>query len=121
MQMNTPVNQAGSVVGKFALIVFGVFLSIFLVQGIGRDCDWSNEYQSYYDAQTGCYFVYNDDVDTPETQYWYEGFSDRYGDYGWMAYDESSQTWYVEVDYGEWEAVFDPPSYFWHTDVLEPN
>ncbi|MBQ7971869.1 MAG: hypothetical protein IJ291_00230 [Lachnospiraceae bacterium] len=175
MQMNTPVNQAGSVAGKFALIVFGVFMSIFLVQGIGmivmslfsvgsvfqtlskaenvhitsnggtvivtevngdevtmpaesvyipeigRDCDWSNEYQSYYDAHTGCYFVYNDDVDTPETQYWYEGFSDRYGDYGWMAYDESSQTWYVEVDYGEWEAVLDPPSYFWHTDVLEPN
>ena len=39
-------------------------------------------------------------MDPPVWQYWYEGISSDYGDYGWMEHDDDG--WYIEKDHGEW-------------------
>ena len=36
-------------------------------------------------------------------QYWYEGISSSYGDYGWMEYEDG--TWYIETSQGNWKEV----------------
>lgn len=72
------------------------------VSEIGRECKWLKEYESYFDPVSNCYFWYNDEVAPPEWQYWYEGISSEYGEYGWMAFDEAEQQWYIEIDDGKW-------------------
>jgi len=63
---------------------------------------WYDEYESYYDEETDCYLWYNEDFDPPVWQYWYEGISSDYGNYGWMEYDEQENAWYIEADYDQW-------------------
>ena len=70
------------------------------VSALGRDVPWNSEYDSYYDKQTDCYFILNTDMDPPIWQYWFEGISSDYGDYGWMEHDETG--WYIEASYGDW-------------------
>lgn len=86
------------------------------VEEIGRTCKWDRYSESYYDVVTDCYFWYNDTVDYPDWQYWYEGISSNYGDYGWMEYDSGEDRWYIEVDHGEWIVL--PSEYLserlWH-------
>ena len=36
-------------------------------------------------------------------QYWAEGISSDYGDYGWMEHDEDG--WFIEADQGVWIEV----------------
>ena len=55
---------------------------------------------SYYDEATGCWLWYNTDVEPAQWQYWYEGISSDYGDYGWMEHD--SEGWWIEVSDGNW-------------------
>ena len=45
--------------------------------------------QNYYDKETDMYIYLNEDLDPPQFQYWLEGLSSQYGDYGWMEYDEA--------------------------------
>ena len=84
------------------------------VEEIGRTCyrkdgDW-------YDSATQCWFWYNDEVEPYQWQYWYEGISSDYGDFGWMEYDMDSGQWYIEVSDGNWEML--PDKYdttnLWH-------
>ncbi len=84
------------------------------VEEIGRTCylddgDW-------YDSTTQCWFWFNTDTPPYQWQYWYEGISSDYGDYGWMEFDMDSQQWYIEVDDGDWELLPDTydRSYLWH-------
>ena len=49
---------------------------------------WNSEYESYYSIPDDCYLWYNTDVIPNLWQYWYEGISSDYGDYGWMEYEE---------------------------------
>ena len=61
---------------------------------------WDADADSYYDADTECWLWYNADVEPAVWQYWYEGISSDYGDYGWMEhYDDG---WFIEEDYGSW-------------------
>lgn len=87
---------------------------------LGRYCYWDDEYECYYDEQTDCYFVYADEVDPPEWQYWYEGISSDYGDYGWMSYSYDEGLWYIETNDGQWEVL--PDSYdtssLWHVPEM---
>lgn len=81
--------------------------SSIYVDVLGRECDWYDEYESYYDEVTDCYFVFNTDVEPPEWQYWYEGISSDYGDYGWMAYHYDEGLWYIESSDGQWDVLPD--------------
>ena len=78
---------------------------------------WNDEFESYYDAESDCYLWYNEEMDPPIWQYWYEGISSDYGDYGWMEYDEAEQQWYIEEKNG-WSAL--PAQYdasrLWHIE-----
>lgn len=74
--------------------------------------EWSSSDEAYFDAETGFWLWCNDSV-TPEVwQYWIEGVSDRYGDYGWMECE--GDDWYVEVAYGDWQLYDGDTSWFWH-------
>ncbi len=66
------------------------------VKEIGRTCvldgtDW-------YDSTSDCWFYFYDG----QWQYWYEGISSDYGDYGWMEYDMGEKAWYIEISDGNW-------------------
>ncbi len=84
------------------------------VEEIGRTCYLDGE--DWYDSQTECWFYYNDSTSPYQWQYWYEGISSDYGDYGWMEYDMDEEAWYIETDNGNW--VHLPADYdtsnLWH-------
>jgi hypothetical protein len=90
----------------------------YYVGSLGRYCEWDDKYECYYDAETDCYFWYNDTTKTHTWQYWYEGISSDYGDYGWMEWDSSEMQWYIEVSDGDWEPL--PEEYdrarLWHVE-----
>ena len=90
------------------------------VSALERDVPWSDEYESYYDKQTDCYFFKNKDVDPPIWQYWFEGISSNFGYYGWLEYDYKEQCWYVQVSDDEWEKLsgYDT-SQLWHFNENE--
>ena len=66
---------------------------------------WDSEADSYYDADSDCWLWYNTDVDPAIWQYWYEGISSDFGDFGWMEHDDTG--WYVEASAGNWIALPD--------------
>ena len=90
----------------------------FYVEALGRSCDWSDTYDSYYDEETDCYFWYNTDISPACWQYWYEGISSDFGDYGWMEYDEEEAQWYIEASKENWIVL--PKGYLsdqlWHIE-----
>ncbi len=75
------------------------------VQDIDRTLDWNPDYDSYYDPVSDCYIWYNTDVEPAVWQYWYEGISSDYGDYGWMEYEMDDSSWYIEVKKDDWEKL----------------
>lgn len=60
---------------------------------------------SYYDEATACWLWYNTDVEPAIWQYWYEGISSDFGDYGWMEHD--SDGWWIEESEGNWIKLAD--------------
>ena len=94
----------------------------FVITDEESSCDkyltWLDEYESWYDSESDCYLWYNEDLDPPIWQYWYEEISSDFGDYGWMEYDEYEQTWYIEQDEGDWIRL--PSQYdasaLWHIE-----
>ena len=86
------------------------------VNSIGRNVYWNDAYDSYYDRDTDCYLVYNDELDPPVWQYWYEGISSDYGDYGWMEWDYEENCWYIESESG-WDKLpgkYNDAERLWH-------
>lgn len=86
------------------------------VPALSRSVDWSDDYNSYYDQPTDCYFYYNEDITPADWHYWYEGISSDYGDYGWMEWDEKENGWYINTNDDDWEPL--PAKYdsarLWH-------
>ena len=86
-------------------------------QGIDKILPWDHSLECYYDEDSDCYLWYNTDVSPNLWQYWYEGISSDYGDYGWMEYENG--TWYIEETEGNWVEL--PSRYdtsdLWH--ILE--
>lgn len=84
------------------------------VEEIGRTCYLDGE--DYYDSQTDCWFYFNEDAGV--WQYWYEGISSDFGDYGWMEFDEAEDQWYIEQSYGNWiplpDHYLEEYDYLWH-------
>ena len=62
---------------------YGIKHDSIYVPEIRRDCAYDAKSDNYYDKETDCYFWLNNDVTPPIWQYWYEGISSDYGDYGW--------------------------------------
>ena len=65
-----------------------------------KELVWDESADSFYDQETDCWLWYNTDVEPPLWQYWYEGISSDFGDYGWMEHD--SDGWFIEASYGNW-------------------
>ena len=88
--------------------------SSIYVEEIGRTCYLDGE--DYYDPDTECWFYFNEDAGV--WQYWYEGISSDYGEYGWMEYDYDEEKWYIEKDYGNWiklpSRYTEQFDYLWH-------
>ena len=75
--------------------------SFRIVDGTGaKTITYDPEFDSYYDPESDCYLWYNTDVEPALWQYWYEGISSDYGDYGWMEHD--SEGWWIEAGYDDW-------------------
>ena len=68
--------------------------------GSDKTLVWDESADSYYDADTDCWLWYNTDVEPAVWQYWYEGISSDFGDYGWMEHDADG--WFIEEDYNSW-------------------
>lgn len=77
---------------------------------------WDADADSYFDSESVCWLWYNTDVEPPLWQYWYEGISSDYGDWGWMEYEDG--VWYIEASQANWIAL--PADYstenLWHLD-----
>lgn len=65
-----------------------------------KELVWDEEADSFYDEESDCWLWYNTDVEPPLWQYWYEGISSDFGDYGWMEHDRDG--WFIEESYGNW-------------------
>ncbi|MBR0353210.1 MAG: hypothetical protein IJH53_08395 [Oscillospiraceae bacterium] len=68
---------------------------------------WSNYDDSYYDPDSDCWIWCNTDMSPRVWQYWYEGISSDFGDYGWMEHEDTG--WYIEESEGRWIEL--PDSY----------
>ena len=85
------------------------------VEEIGRTCYLNGE--NYFDPDTGCWFWWNDEIEPAQWQYWYEGISNDYEDYGWLEYDDYKQSWWIEMSEGSWGELnsdFYDTSNMWH-------
>ena len=104
----------------FKFIANKDFPDTIYVDAIGRECSWHSS-GNYYDPVTDCYFWLNDTVSPPIWQYWYEGISSDYGDYGWMEYDFKEKRWYIEASKGNWIVLPDKydQSKLWHMQTSD--
>ncbi len=83
------------------------------VEETGRTCYPDGD--NMYDMESDCWFWWNEDLLPAQWQYWYEGISSDYGDYGWMEYDDEEKKWYIEVSDGNWQELKDyDESRLWH-------
>ena len=96
----------------------GIYSEVDSSTGYDKELIWDDSSESYYDAETDCYLWYNEELYPPIWQYWYEGISSDFGDYGWMEYDDDEQKWYIEQDYNDWIEL--PSQYntsrLWHIE-----
>lgn len=61
---------------------------------------WNSAYDTWYDEYVDAYVVYNNDVSPATWQYWVEGISSDFGDYGWMEHDDEG--WWIETSQNNW-------------------
>ena len=62
--------------------------------------DYERDSDNYYDEASDCWLWYNTTVEPAVWQYWYEGVSSDFGDYGWMEHD--AEGWHIEASEGNW-------------------
>lgn len=77
-----------------------------------KKMSWDYASEMYYERESDCYLWYNTDMEPSIWQYWYEGASSNYGDYGWMECENNK--WYVEASYDNWIEYTGDTSNFWH-------
>ena len=101
-----PYSAAGTDLFDFGSVIYlnEIGQGRYVIEDTGESGDkvleWDAESDNYYDAATDCWLWYNTDMDPPVWQYWYEGISSDYGDYGWMEHDSTG--WYIEASYENW-------------------
>ena len=84
------------------------------VEALERSVPWNYEYETYYDKNTDCYFFKNYDLEPPIWQYWFEGVSTPYDEYGWMEYDFDENCWYIQTNAETWEKYTGSTDGLWH-------
>ena len=89
------------------------------VSVLERSVPWNDEYETYYDENTDCYFFKNYDLEPPIWQYWFEGISTPYDEYGWMEYDFDENCWYIQTNAETWEKYTGPANNLWHMNENE--
>ena len=89
------------------------------VSVLERSVPWNDEYETYYDEHTDCYFFKNYDLEPPIWQYWFEGISTPYDEYGWMEYDFDENCWYIQTNAETWEKYTGPANNLWHMNENE--
>ena len=62
--------------------------------------DYERDSDNYYDEASDCWLWYNREVEPAVWQYWYEGVSSDFGDYGWM--EHADDGWHIEASEGNW-------------------
>lgn len=62
--------------------------------------DYERDSDNYYDEASDCWLWYNREVEPAVWQYWYEGISSDYGDWGWM--EHAADGWHIEASEGNW-------------------
>ncbi len=65
-----------------------------------RILDYDRDSDNYHDEASDCWLWYNTDMEPPVWQYWYEGISSDFGDWGWMEHADGG--WYIEESEGNW-------------------
>ncbi len=73
---------------------------------------WDAEADCYYDESSECWAWLNTDITPAVWQYWYDGISSDFGDYGWMEHD--AEGWFIEKSYGVWIEL---PEYYTSEDL----
>lgn len=89
------------------------------VEALERSVPWNAEYETYYDENTDCYFFKNYDLEPPIWQYWFEGVSTPYDEYGWMEYDFDENCWYIQTNAETWEKYTGSTDGLWHMNENE--
>ena len=122
-QQITTVDSTSSNVDLFGETVYlaagenGGFTITDSADASDRNMVWDYGEECYYDEASDCWLWFNTDVTPPVWQYWYEGISSDFGDYGWMEYEDG--IWYIEADEGNWIEL--PAGYdagqLWHIDA----
>lgn len=64
---------------------------------------WDADAESWYDAESDCWLWFNTEVEPAVWQYWYEGVSSDFEDWGWMEHEDGG--WYIEESIGRWIAL----------------
>ena len=86
------------------------------IQDYDKLLTYDSDGGNYYDKESDCWLWHNTDVTPAIWQYWYNGISSDYGDYGWMEWDEAENIWYIEESDGNWIKL--PSKYYtghlWH-------
>ncbi len=82
-----------------------------------KKLSWDYGEASYYDRDTDSWAWYNTDVSPNLWQYWYEGISSDFGDYGWMEYEPDG--WYIERTDRDWIPLPDryDSAALWHFEI----
>ena len=62
--------------------------------------DYERDSDNYYDEASDCWLWYNREVEPAVWQYWYEGVSSDFGDWGWMEHDADG--WHIEASENNW-------------------
>ena len=94
----------------------GTYRRVSASSGADKTVTWSSDAESYYDKATDTYLWYNNETADGVWQYWVEGISSRYGDYGWMEYDASRGIWGIETSANNWVEYTGDTSALWHID-----
>lgn len=62
-------------------------------------------YNSYYDAETECFFKFNNDAIPTQWYYYYKGISDNFEGYGWMVYNNYLNVWQINIGNKQWKTL----------------
>ena len=77
---------------------------VYFVKKLNREVQKTG-INTYYDAETECYFKFDTDASPSQWYYYFKGISDQYTDYGWMSYNKYNNRWMIKTADKYWEVL----------------